>query len=162
MEGKMRFALWTVVPLAIFLSILPAKADVKLRLLYADDMSMNTTQFPANGEIDFVIKKNDIEVYGNVNGDIHLVGSKSRPYGDLFGPFKFSVHASAHSLQFIGVYRSHIERAVVTTDGVSSCSATISLALKRGFSEYEYQIGGFPIRISDQRIHNVRCELTTV
>jgi hypothetical protein len=95
MEGKMRFALWTVVPLAMFLSILPAKADVKLRLLYADDMSMNTTQFPANGEIDFVIKKNDIEVYGNVNGDIHLVGSKSRPYGDLFGPFKFSVHASA-------------------------------------------------------------------
>jgi hypothetical protein len=94
----MRYAVWTVVPLAIFSIILPAKADMKLRLLYDDDMSMNKSQFPANGEIDFVIKKNDIEVYGNVNGDIHLVGSKSRPYGDLFGPFRFSVHASAHSL----------------------------------------------------------------
>src|SRR5271170_4765234 len=102
MEDKMRSALLTVVPLAIFWSILPAKADVKLRLLYDDDMSMNTTQFPANGEIDFVIKKNDIDVYANIHGDIHLVGSKSRPYGDLFGPFKFSAHASAHRLDFMG------------------------------------------------------------
>ena len=140
----MRFALWTVVPLAIFWSILPAKADVKLRLLYDDDMSTNTARFPANGEINFVIKKNDIEVYGNVNRNIHFVGGQFRPYGDLFGPFKFSVHASAHSLQFIGVYRSHIERAVVATDGVSSCRATINLALKPGFSEYGFKSAAFP------------------
>jgi len=159
----MRGRKWTMVLVPLFLgaSVEFAKADIKLKLTYDVKYSFSTVQIPSRGEIDYVLKKNDVEVYGVNNGTPFFAGSKSKGRGYFFGPLKIGVRADAHRVEFTGTYRTHVVRAVITTDGVSSCNAELSAALRPGQSTYEYEYGALKIEISDLSYHNVRCELST-
>jgi len=159
----MRHVKWTIVFITLFLgaSLQIAKADIRLKLIYDSHVEVSTMQLPTSGEIDFVLKKNDVDVYGSNLGSMFYVGSKSKGEGDLFGPIKISVHADTHRIEFVGAYRSHIEHVVITTDGVSSCSARISVALRPGHHKYEFVYGGVHVEASRMFIGNVRCELST-
>ncbi len=138
-----------------------AAGDIKLKLFFQTAVSGYGVQLPLNGELDFIIKSHDVDVYTSEFGHLKYVGSKSVGHGDFFGPIVFNVQASGHQLNFTGTYKTHVESARITTDGVSQCHAALSVRLRPGFDHYEFNVGGANVNLTGMHYTGVRCELST-
>ena len=135
-------------------------SDLRLKVTYSNEYSVDGVQLPTDGDLGFVIKPRDVEIYAHNFAD--YIGKKSEGHMDFWGPVNFSVKYDTRQLTFVGTYKTHIERLTVQTDGQSTCRASISLALRPGYTQYRYEFHGLPIMVDHMRITNVRCEISVI
>jgi len=138
-----------------------AEGNIKLKLSFETEVSASGLQLPTKGALQFVMKGRDVDVYASEFGQWNYIGSKSVGHGFFYGPVDFSVQASPRALNFTGSYRTHIETAHITTDGVSQCHASLAIRLRPGQSQYDFVVAGANVHFNSVRYTNVRCELST-
>jgi hypothetical protein len=139
-----------------------AQAAIKLKLTYSDDMTFKIGSLTTSSELDFILAGKDVSVYAVDKGGSRLIASKTTGQGNYYGPVRFRVKTSRNSVDLYGSYKSHVLHTRVTSDGRSSCSASIISKLKRGHSKYEYYLPSVgSIDVYSQRFYDVRCELST-
>ncbi len=124
-----------------------AAGDIRLKLFFETSMSTHGVQFPTSGELDFVIKSHDVDVYALEFGRLRFLGSKSTGHADFYGPVAFNVQATPRQLNFTGAYKTHVETARITTDGVSQCHAALGVHLRPGYDHFEFNVAGAEINI---------------
>ena len=139
-----------------------AQANIRLRLMYNQDLTLALATVASASEIDFLLNGTDVDVYSMSSEGGTLIARRSTGSGYYYGPVAVRAAFKSGIMDMTGTYASHVVHMRILTNGKSTCRASISNTLRPGHTKYEYELPVYgSVNVYRIRMYNVRCELST-
>jgi hypothetical protein len=157
----LRLAQFAAAILSTLFGFESAYADIQLRLNFTLNLTTNSGRLSVADELDFVLKGKDVEVYHRDGNERILVAKRSVGKGDYYGPGVFSTKVADGKLFLTGTGATHTVTVVITTDGKTTCNASVDFHLNSGKLLYELMVPGYGrIYVTTATVENISCQLS--